>query len=109
MGEEENVTHNAAGTPVSLTGCSKLMFPPTISVEPDTTNASTSSGLTVGVHVPQTAALNPDGLAESALRDTTVALPEGVAINPSGGDGLEACSEDLAGFEARPRRRSAGL
>ena len=91
---KSTVTHNAAGTPVSLTGCSKLKFPPEISAKPDTTDASTSSGLTVGVHVPQTAALNTDGLAESSLRDTTVALPEGVAINPSGGDGLEACTSD---------------
>ncbi len=88
------VTHNAAGTPVALTGCSKLKFPAEISVEPDGSNASTSSGLTVNVHVPQTAALNPNGLAESSLRDTTVALPQGVAINPAGGDGLEACSSD---------------
>ena len=93
------VTHNGAGTPVALTGCSKLKFPAEISVAPDTTDASTSSGLTVGVHVPQTAALNPEGLAESALRDTTVALPAGVALNPSGANGLEACSEGLAGFE----------
>jgi DNA-binding beta-propeller fold protein YncE len=88
------VTHNVAGSPVSLTGCSKLKFPPEISVVPDSSNASTSSGLTVNVHVPQSAALNPNGLAESSLRDTTVALPEGVAINPSGGDGLEACSSN---------------
>ncbi len=92
------LTHNAAGTPVSLTGCSKLKFPPTIEVKPDVPDASTSTGLTVGVHVPQTAASNPDGLAESSLRDTTVTLPEGVAINPAGGGGLEACSEGLAGF-----------
>ena len=88
------VTHNTAGTPVSLTGCSKLKFPAEIGVAPDSSNASTSSGLTVNVHVPQNAAFNPSGLAESALRDTTVALPEGVAINPSGGDGLEACSSN---------------
>ena len=95
----EEVTRNAAGTPVGLTGCAKLRFPPSVSVEPDTTNASSSSGLTVGVHLPQTAAQNPAGLAESGLRNTTVALPAGVAINPSGGDGLEGCSEGLAGFE----------
>ncbi len=88
------VTHNVAGSPVSLTGCSKLKFPAEISVAPDSSNASTSSGLTVNVHVPQTAALNPNGLAESSLRDTTVTLPEGVAINPSGGDGLESCSSN---------------
>ncbi len=90
------VTRNSAGTPVSLTGCSKLEFPPEISVAPDSSNASTSSGLTVNVHVPQNAALNPDGLAESSLRDTTVTLPEGVAINPSGADGLEACTSEAS-------------
>ena len=88
------VTHNSAGTPVSLTGCSKLKFLPEIGVAPDSSDASTSSGLTVNVHVPQSAAFNPKGLAESSLRDTTVALPEGVAINPSGGEGLEACSSN---------------
>ncbi|HWX45574.1 MAG TPA: hypothetical protein VNY52_09660, partial [Solirubrobacteraceae bacterium] len=94
------VTHNVAGTPVSLTGCSKLEFPAEIGVAPDSSNASTSSGLTVNVHVPQTAALNPNGLAESSLRDTTVTLPEGVAINPSGGGGLEACTSEPAALAA---------
>ena len=93
------LTSNAAGEPVNLTGCSLLTFPPQITVKPDTTNASSASGLTVDVNVPQKAALNPEGLAESALRDTTVTLPQGVAINPSGANGLEACSEGLAGFE----------
>ena len=96
--EASSLTHDAAGAPVAMTGCSKLKFPPTITVAPDSTNASTSSGLTVGVHVSQKAALNPEGLAESSLRDTTVTLPEGVAINPAGADGLEACSEGLVGF-----------
>ncbi len=95
-----SVTHNDAGTPVSLTGCSKLKFPPEISVTPDSSDASTSSGLTVNVHVPQTSVFNPDGLAESSLRDTTVTLPEGVAINPSGGDGLEACTSEPAALAA---------
>ena len=99
MVKAESITSNAAGEPVNLTGCSELTFPPTITVKPDTTNASSASGLTVDVNVPQKGALNPEGLAESALRNTTVTLPEGVAINPSGANGLEACSEGLAGFQ----------
>jgi hypothetical protein len=93
-----SVTHNSAGAPGGMTGCAKLLFPPSITAAPDTSNASSSSGLTVGVHVSQKAALNPEGLAESTVRDLTVTLPEGVAINPSGADGLEACPEGLAGF-----------
>ena len=61
MVKKENFSKNASGTLVGLTGCSMLRFPPSISVVPDTTNASSSSGLTVGVHVPQTAAKNPAG------------------------------------------------
>ncbi len=94
-----SVTHDSSGSLLAVTGCSKLHFPPSIGVSPDVPDASSSTGLTVGVRVPQTAALNPEGLAESTLRDTTVALPAGVAINPAGADGLEACSEGLAGFE----------
>jgi hypothetical protein len=81
-----------------LDGCNRLQFEPEIRVTPDGTQASKPTGLNVDVHVLQTAALNPEGLAESNVKDITVALPEGVAVNPAGGDGLEACSEGLAGF-----------
>ncbi len=91
---ESALTLNAAGTPGGMSGCSHLIFPPTIGVTPDTTDTSTSSGLTVDVNVPQTAAFNPNGLAESSLRDTTVTLPEGVTLNPSGANNLEACTSN---------------
>jgi hypothetical protein len=84
-----------------LDGCNHLQFDPEISVAPDVPDASTATGLSVRVHVPQTAALNPEGLAESALRNTTVALPPGVAVNPGGADGLEACSESEIGYQGK--------
>jgi hypothetical protein len=81
-----------------LDGCNRLQFNPEIRVTPDETQASKPTGLNVDVHVPQTGALNAEGLAESAVKDITVALPEGVAVNPSAGDGRLGCSEGLAGF-----------
>jgi len=75
-----------------LDGCNRLGFDPSISVAPAGQAASTPTGLTVGVHVPQTTILTANGLAESYLKDTTVTLPVGVQVNPSDADGLLACS-----------------
>ena len=46
--------------PLGLSGCNRLTFEPSISVAPDGQAGSTPTGLTVGIHVPQTAGLNPD-------------------------------------------------
>ncbi len=92
------VLRGGAGEPVELDGCNRLPFDPSIGVAPDSQSGSTSTGLTTNVHVPQAAALNPEGLAESSVKDISVTLPEGVALNPSGADELEACSESLVGF-----------
>jgi hypothetical protein len=77
----------------TLDGCNRLPFASTISVAPDGQAGSTPTGLTVGLHVQQGSSLNPTGLAESQVKDTTVTLPEGVALNPAAADGLQACSE----------------
>jgi hypothetical protein len=81
-----------------LTGCQNLALSPRLTVTPDKPDASTSSGLAVNLKVPQEGTLSPGGLSEADLRDTTVVLPPGVALNPSSANGLEACSEGLATF-----------
>jgi hypothetical protein len=78
----------------ALDGCNRLPFNPSINVAPDGQAGSTPTGLTVGVHVPQDVSLNATGLSEADVKDTTVALPEGVVLNPAAADGLQACTEE---------------
>jgi hypothetical protein len=83
----------------SLGGCNRLPFVPEIEVTPDGQQASKPTGVNVDVHVPQEGQLNGEGLAQSNIRNIKVVLPEGVTLNPSAADGLQACSEHLIGFE----------
>jgi hypothetical protein len=91
---------NSLGEPYKLDGCNRLNFEPTIRVTPDGQEASTPTGLGVDVHVPQDASLTPTGLAESAVKETTVALPIGVGLNPAGADGLLSCGVLEVGLES---------
>ncbi|HEX4438092.1 MAG TPA: hypothetical protein VH061_15000 [Solirubrobacteraceae bacterium] len=72
--------------------CELLGFKPTISVEPDVHTASTPTGLSVGVHVPQTGLVSGGEQAQSAVEDTTVTLPPGLTLSPPAANGLAACS-----------------
>jgi hypothetical protein len=73
------------------TGCDRLNFNPSISVRPDVRSYESPAGLHVDLHIPQNQ--NPTGLAEADLKDTTVTLPAGIAVNPSSANGLAACSQ----------------
>ncbi len=91
---------NLAGEPFDLDGCNRLSFEPSVTVAPDGQQASTPTGLTVGVHVPQEGSLNPTGLADSTVKNTTVTLPAGVGLNPAGADGLSACGMSEVALES---------
>ena len=80
-----------AGAPVGTTGCNRLSFSPFLTAAPDTSFADTPAGLTVDVKVAQEGLIAAKGVATSDIRDTTVSLPEGVAINPGQAAGLGAC------------------
>jgi hypothetical protein len=80
-----------------MTGCEKLGFAPAMVAQPEPAQAASPVGLSVEIQVPQTYE-NPNGLATANLKDTTVTLPAGVALNPSAGDGLAGCSEAQIGL-----------
>jgi uncharacterized repeat protein (TIGR01451 family) len=80
----------------TLEGCNKLLLKPTIEVQPTTHAASTPTALDVTVKVPQEE--TDEGLAESAVKATTVVFPEGMQLNPAAAGGLLACSAMQVGF-----------
>jgi hypothetical protein len=82
----------------ALSGCNHLGFSPQIKVAPNGQEASRPSGVSIDVHVPQEVNENAQGLASSNIRSLTVAFPQGLALNPSAADGLQACSEGQVGL-----------
>ena len=83
------------GVPTGFTGCERLAQLQPKSRAPDTSYADTPAGLTVDLRMPQ--GVNPEELPTAGLKNTTVTLPEGVAINPGQATGLEACQPSQEG------------
>jgi hypothetical protein len=77
-------------------GCNKLSFDPSFTAVATNPEAAAPTGLDATLTIPQDE--TPQGRATSSLRSAVVTLPEGMAINPSAGDGLAACSAAEVGF-----------
>ena len=85
------------------TGCEAIDFEPEASVTPTTDVADSPTGLSVDIRIPQNEGCEAGppvecGLATSHLKDTTITLPEGIALNPSGANGLAGCSSSEIGL-----------
>lgn len=89
--EHEDVFATAQADGPQLKGCELVPFAPQITVDPTGTAANSPTGVAVKLSLPQSE--NPDGLAEADLKKAVVTLPEGMAINPSSADGLQACDD----------------
>ena len=85
--------------PSRLSGCEALSeaFAPSIEVEPETHAASTPSGLTVNVDVPQEGTVTAGQLGEADVAETTLGLPVGLEASPGAANGLQACSAEEVG------------
>jgi hypothetical protein len=109
LSETSFMSHENAGMNAGITGCDHLGFNPSVSVTPDTSQAETPAGYTVEVKVPQEGLTAVEGLTTANIKDTTVTLPEGVAINPGQARGLATCSteQSAVGTEGEPSCPSA--
>jgi hypothetical protein len=84
----------ASFTGAPLEGCNQVPFNPTIHSSPTSKLAENPSGLDFQLDMPNSNLLNKDGIAEAQAKKVEVALPAGMSINPSQGEGLVGCSPD---------------
>jgi len=93
--EPASAEESSSDTP-SLTGCDRLPFTSSFSVDADTAEASEPSGYEMDLHFSQST--DPSKPADADVRTAAVALPEGVNISISAADGLLGCSEVQIGL-----------
>jgi hypothetical protein len=82
----------------AVTGCDKLEFTPTFSFQPTVTQGTSGTGATATLQIPQDGLTDPAKLAQPNLKKAVVTLPQGLSLNPSSANGLEACSEAQIGY-----------
>lgn len=95
---ESALSLDAGGNPASLTGCENLEFEPELKIGPETAEADTPTGLNAEVNMGQTGLEAVEGRSAADIKDTTVTLPEGMAVNPGQAAGLAACQLSQSGI-----------
>ncbi len=94
LAEASVLSHTPASggaEPIGVEGCDMLAFAPTISVSTETTEADTSSGVTIDVKSPPEGLLAANDYGPSDIQSLAVALPEGLTMSPNRAEGLVSC------------------
>jgi hypothetical protein len=98
--EPELLEKNEVKAPFpTITGCNRLPFGPSLTVEPTSHRAASPTGLDVTLRLPASDGVNV--LEPSQMRDIRVTLPKGLATNPGSADGLATCSAEQVHFKER--------
>lgn len=84
---------DGAGDPVPLSGCESVPFSPTVAAAPGSSRSETPSGFDFELSLPNEGLLDQKSVAETEPVKAEVALPPGLALNPSAASGLQACSK----------------
>jgi hypothetical protein len=88
----------------ATTGCDKVPFDPSVQVDPGTNAVDSPSPATVTTELPFDPAREggevrvngkgeTEGISQSHVRKGEVTLPKGMGLNPSGAQGLVACTD----------------
>jgi hypothetical protein len=96
---DPNWKTSASQTP-PVANCEALAgrFQPVISAQPSSSQADSPTGLDVNIKVPQDQ--SPEVLGVPPLKEAVVTLPQGMTVNASSANGLEACSLAQIGMSA---------
>lgn len=76
----------------TITGCDAVKFEPQIELHLTSRQADSPSGLEVNLSMPTQGLEDPNGVSQANVRQAKITFPEGMAINGSAGQGLDACS-----------------
>lgn len=87
---------------IQPTGCDQIPFDPGLEVDPGTKAVDSPADATVTTTLPFDPAKEggevrndgKEGISQSHVRKAEVVLPKGMGINPSGAQGLAACTDD---------------
>jgi hypothetical protein len=88
------------GPEVGTSGCETVPFTPELDLQPTSFSAESPTGLQVQLDIPTDGLVNPEGVAQSALKEVKVTMPEGLTINPSQAEGLGVCTTSDLGRES---------
>jgi hypothetical protein len=96
------LSHDDLGSPLPTEGCNALDYAspstaPSLQARPTTNATDSPSGFEVEIQTPQN--VDPEGLAEAHLKSAKIVLPPGLTINPSGANGLGACTSAQIGVD----------
>ncbi len=91
---EAKVPKDVGGERIVQDGCDSVPFVPTVEVSPGTDAVDSPASATVTTKLPfKPATEGGAGQSQSHVRKAEISLPDGMGLNPSGAQGLVACTD----------------
>ncbi len=102
QGESETTSHTGTAPTEGCNGAAPFApvpFAPTFALSAETKQQDQPTGVTTELALPHDP--SPTGIDSSQLKTASVTLPEGMSLNPSAANGLQACTPAQIGIHTR--------